>query len=75
MCVLTHTVSTNNVVVTMNDNSKVQGIKQKSYTKGRDFYAFIGVHYGKAPVGERRFKVKYKIMIKILLNIYKYPYT
>lgn len=36
---------------------KVEGIEVKSIVKDEKFYSFMGIPYGKAPLGELRFKV------------------
>lgn len=45
-----------NTVVETN-SGKVKGIKVKSILKNEQYYSFLGIPYGKPPVGELRFMV------------------
>lgn len=50
-------------------DGKVLGTKDKNLD-GDEFYAFLGIPYGKAPIGSRRFKVLFHYLRKKIKLIF-----
>lgn len=45
-------------------NGLIRGVRLKTLLKNLDYFAFRGVPYGKAPIGELRFKVNKIVLIR-----------
>lgn len=50
---------------------KVKGIMGKTFFKEKPFYAFKGIPFAKPPIGERRFKVIYKKLVRRTMSASK----
>lgn len=48
------------------EEGQVQGKKATDY-RGGEFYSFLGIPYGKAPVGELRFRVSFALLPECIL--------
>lgn len=51
-------VDTNLYKIIATKNGRVRGKRFETLFKGMPYFAFRGIPYGKAPIGDRRFKVR-----------------